>query len=82
MRQFRRYPSWSVWVCAIGCAVVAARYWWGGDENTLRHAAEGSSLSGQLVAGEFEVVRVERTDLLIVRQQVPVLGKDSLTPLE
>ncbi|MFN0021868.1 MAG: thermonuclease family protein [Pirellulaceae bacterium] len=82
MRQFRRYPSWSVWLCAIACAGIAARYWWGWDESAFRHAAEGSSLSGQPVAGELEVVRVERTDLLIVRQQVPVLGTDSLRPLE
>jgi len=34
------------------------------------------------VAGEFEVVRVERADLLIVRQHVPMLGTDSLKPLE
>ena len=82
MRQFRRYPSWSVWLCAIACAAIAVRYWWGGDEITFRHAAEGSSLSGQLVPGEFEVVRVERNDLLIVRQQVPVLGNESLKLLE
>ena len=42
----------------------------------------GSSLSGSLVAGEFEIVRVERADLLIVRQEVPVLGRDALQLME
>jgi len=32
--------------------------------------------------GEFETVRVEQADLLIVRQQVPVLGQNAFQPLE
>lgn len=82
MRRFRRYPSWSVWVCAVVCAAIAGRYWWTSSRGSAPHAAEGSSLRGSLVVGEFEVVRVERADLLIVRQQVPIVGKNSLQPLE
>ena len=82
MRRFRRYPSWSVWVCVVVCAVVAGRYGWDGGRSVVPHAAEGSSLSGSLVAGEFEVVRVERADLLLVRQKVHLLGKDASSPLE
>ncbi|MBC7853273.1 MAG: thermonuclease family protein [Pirellulaceae bacterium] len=82
MRRFRRYPSRSVWVCIFVCALVAGRYGWDRGASVVPHAAEGSSLSGSLVAGEFEVVRVDRADLLLVRQQVPVLGKDAPLPLE
>ena len=82
MRRFRRYPPWSVWVGVAICAVVAGRYWWSRGNSAAPHAAEGSSLRGSLVVGEFEVVRVERADLLIVRQQVQVPGSDSLQPLE
>ena len=82
MRRFRRYPPWSVWVCVAICAAMAGRYWWSRSSSAAPHAAEGSSLSGSLVVGEFEVVRVERADLLIVRQQVPVFGKNTFQPLE
>jgi len=82
MRRFRRYPPWSVWVCVAICAAIAGRYWWSRGSSAAPHAAEGSSLAGSLVVGEFELVRVERADLLMVRQQVPVLGKDTLQPLE
>lgn len=82
MRRFRRYPPWSVWVCVFVCAAIAGRYWWSRGSSAAPHAAEGSSLSGSLVAGEFEVVRVERADLLVVRQQVPVLGRNVLQQIE
>ena len=82
MRRFRRYPPWSIWVCALICAAIASRYWWNRGSHAAPHAAEGSSLSGSLVVGELEVVRVERADLLIVRQQVPIVGMNSLQPLE
>jgi hypothetical protein len=82
MRRFRRYPPWPVWVCVVVCAAIAGRYWWSRGSSAAPHAAEGSSLSGSLVVGEFEVVRLERADLLIVRQQVPVLGRKSLQSLE
>ncbi|MGI8979163.1 MAG: thermonuclease family protein [Pirellulaceae bacterium] len=78
MRRFRRYPSSSVWICAV----ALGRYGWDRGRSVVPHAAEGSSLSGSLVAGEFEVVRIERADLLLVRQPVPVLGKDRPLPLE
>ena len=82
MRRFRRYPPWSVWVCVVICAALAGRYWWSRGSSAAPHAAEGSSLRGSLVVGEFETVRVERADLLIVRQQVPVLGQNAFQPLE
>lgn len=82
MRRFRRYPPWSVWVCVALCAAMAGRYWWSRGSSAAPHAAEGSSLTGSLVVGEFDVVRVERADLLIVRQQVPILGQDILQTLE
>lgn len=82
MRRFRRYPPRSVWICAVACIIVAGRYCWDRGRSAVPHAAEGSSLSGNLIAGEFEVVRIERADLLLVRQPVPVLGKDSPLPRE
>ena len=82
MRRFRRYPSSSVWICVVACIIVAGRYCWDRGSSAVPHAAEGSSLSGNLIAGEFEVVRIERADLLLVRQPVPVLGKDRPLPLE
>jgi hypothetical protein len=82
MRRFRRYPPWSVWVCVVVCAAMAARYWWSRGSSAAPHAAEGSSLRGSLVTGKFKVLRVQRADLMIVRQQVPVMGKDALQPLE
>lgn len=78
MRRFRRYPAGSVWVVLVFCAVLAARYLWERGGRAAPHAAEGSSLFGRLVPGNFEVVRVERADLIIVRQRVAVL--DSKTP--
>lgn len=78
MRRFRRYPAWAVWVVLVFCAAVTVRYLWERGGSALPHAAEGSSLFGQLVPGSFEVVRVERADLVIARQRVPVPG--SKTP--
>ena len=75
MRRFRRYPPWSVWVCAALACAVAGRYWWQRGGSVSPHAALGSSLSVSLTPGEFEVVRIEHADLLVVRQQVPVPGK-------
>ena len=82
MRRFRRYPPWSVWVCLAICAAMTGRYLWSRGSSAAPHAAEGSSLRGSLVVGEFEIARVEKADLLIVRQQVPVLGKDTFQSLE
>jgi Staphylococcal nuclease homologue len=82
MRRFRRYPPWSVWVCALVCAAIAGRYWWSRGSSVVPHAADGGSLNDRLIAGEFDVVRVERADLLTVRQQVPVLGRDIRQSLE
>ncbi len=82
MRRFRRYPPWSIWLCAFICAAIASRYCWNRGSHAAPHAAGGSSLRGSLVVGELEVVRVERSDLLIVRQRVPIVGMDSLQPLE
>jgi hypothetical protein len=82
MRRFRRYPPWSVWVCVAICAAAAGRSWWSRGSSAAPPAAAGGSLRGSLVVGEFELVRIERADLLIVRQQVPILGKDAPQPLE
>lgn len=77
MRRFRRYPAWSVWLVLVFIAAVAARYVWERSSSAAPHAAEGSSLFGQLVPGSFEVVRVERADLIIVRQRVALLGSNT-----
>jgi micrococcal nuclease len=77
MRRFRRYPAWSVWLVLVLCATVAARYLWERRGSAAPHAAEGSSLFGKLVPGPFEVVRVERADLIIIRQRVAVLGNNT-----
>ena len=77
MRRFRRYPAWSVWVVLVFCAVLASRYLWERRGRAAPHAAEGSSLLGRLVPGNFETVRVERADLIIVRQRVTVLGSNT-----
>ena len=82
MRSFRRYPPWSVWVGLILCATIAARYWLTSGNGATPHASEGSVVDGKLVTGEFALVRVERADLLIVRQQVPVIGKKTRHNIE
>lgn len=82
MRRFRRYPPWPLWACVVLSTAIAGRYWWTRGNNEIPHVAEGSSQAGRFVPGEFEVVRIERGDLLIIRQRVPGLAKDSLQVFE
>jgi len=81
MRSFRRYPPWPFWVALMVCAGIGGRYWIAEGTSKIPHAAEGSSL-GSFAAGQMEVVRVERPDLLLVRQRVPVVGNSDLQLLE
>ena len=64
------------------CVGLVGRYWWEHGRSPLRNVAEGSSLAASPVAGEFQVVRVERGDLLIIRQKVQVAGQVERTNLE
>jgi len=82
MRRFRRYPPWPFWVALMVCASIGGRYWIAEGTGRIPHAAEGSALGRSFVAGEMEVVRVERPDLLVVRQRVPVVGNAELQLLE
>jgi endonuclease YncB( thermonuclease family) len=66
----------------VVCVFAVARYFWESGVNTVPHAADGSSLSGRIVPGRFEVVRVERADLIIARQRVAALGTDTLREFE
>lgn len=70
MRRFRRFPPWSVWVCAGLACAIAGRYGWERLSSVAPRAALGSSRSGSLAAGEFDVIRVDRADLFIIRQQI------------
>ena len=76
MRRFRRYPPWSFWMLLSVCVFVVARYYWESGGNAVPHAADGSSLTAKLEPGRFEVVRVERADLIFARQQVKALGNN------
>jgi len=80
--RFRRYPPWPFWVALMVCAGIGGRYWVSEGTSKVPHAAEGSSLGRSFVAGEIEVVCVERPDLLVVRQRVPVVGHAELQLLE
>ena len=82
-RRFRRTPPRAFWVCAVIACAIVARYWWGGAKGGhVFHAAQASGLAANLVPGECEVLQVERGDLIKVRQQVPVLGKQVTQLLE
>lgn len=70
MRRFRRFPPWSVWVCAGLACAIAGRYGWERLSSVAPREALGSSRSGSLAAGKFDVVRVDRADLLLIRQQL------------
>jgi len=69
MRRFRHYPPWSVWVCAALACAVAGRYLWQLRGSQSPRAVLGSSSDDNLSPGAFEVVRIERADLLVIRQQ-------------
>src|SRR4051812_38876569 len=82
-RRFRRYPPLAFWICVLIACALAGRYWWSARSGVqVPHAAEGSSLGPGLAPGECEVVRVERADLILVRQLVPVRGRQEVQPLE
>jgi endonuclease YncB( thermonuclease family) len=82
MRRFRRFPPWSVWVCAGLACAIAGRYGWERLSSVAPRAALGSSRIGSLAAGEFDVIRVDRADLLLVKQQVSAPQKSASRTIE
>ena len=82
MRRFRRYPSWTVWLACLAAGAVAAKVFWGPAGGSASRSALGDSGGASFQPGEFELVRVVKPDLLLIRQAVPVLGESEPRILE